>query len=198
MTSIFEETNTYNLCIVMLVKTYQRQEAEITYNNRNKNVIRNYNDAPDRSNATSTCTSDVYKWKHWIFAAKSPIKFANSHHTSLLVHLAHVGLNKFENCKDANCIWRTFDPMTKNCCEKIAADDLYSPEFIRLGILKNILKPDRQARLMKLTPFGGSLHPYESSLLSRLSLIQTPGLKTTHITPSSQWTLTPQQFTIYI
>jgi hypothetical protein len=41
------------------------------------NVIRNYNDAPDDSNATYTCTSDVYKWKLWIFAAKSPIKLAN-------------------------------------------------------------------------------------------------------------------------
>jgi hypothetical protein len=33
------------------------------------NVIHNYNDAPDDSNTTSTCTCDVYKWKHWIFAA---------------------------------------------------------------------------------------------------------------------------------
>jgi hypothetical protein len=49
--------------------------------------------------------------------------------------------------------------MTKNCSVKIAADDLHSPELIRLGTLKNIPKPDRQTRLTKLTPFGASLHP---------------------------------------
>jgi hypothetical protein len=103
---------------------------------------------------------------------QKPIKLANSQHTSLLVHLAHVGLNKFEKCKDANCIWRTFDPMTKNCCVKIDADDLHSPEFIRLGILKNMPKPDRQARLIKLTPFGASLHP--SAIVNSFETLSHP------------------------
>jgi hypothetical protein len=100
------------------------------------NVICTYNDAPDDPSATSTGRSTVYKWKHPIFAAKSPIKLANLQHTSLLISFLHPDLNKFEKFKmpPASCALWTTSP--KTAVLKFAVDDLLTPEFTLLGVIK--------------------------------------------------------------